>query len=162
MRVLEWLRELDISRCKLSRQRVRIRNEKISVPASCRLPPVVWEWIYTDVLEHDHCATPAHDTKEEIVSKSLKGDLEPKPVAIERKCSRRVLHNEEGRDAGNFWSCHVYVLQARPVGFSESLGSGEYSLGMHYLHRIAEYAQRAESGDRDELQLQPARDPWKS
>lgn len=77
MSILEWLREVDISRCELSRQRVRIRNQEISVPASCRLPPVVWEWIYTDTLEQDHGATPAHDAKEEIVAKSLKGDLKP-------------------------------------------------------------------------------------
>src|SRR5262249_21111867 len=63
-------------------------------------------------LEHDHCATAAHDAEEEIVAKSLKGNLKPKSVAIERKCLRRVFHNEERRDAGNFWSRHMYVLQA--------------------------------------------------
>src|SRR6266404_3830177 len=112
MSIFEWFREFDISRCKLSRQRVRIRNVKVSVPASSRLPPVVWERIHTDTLEHDHCATAAYDAKKGIVGRLLKSDLKPKPVAIERKCSRRVLDNEERRDAGNFWSCHGYVLHA--------------------------------------------------
>src|SRR5262245_16095140 len=101
MSVLEWFRELDISGCELRRQRVRIRNVDIGVPSSPRLPPVVWEGIHTDILEHDHRATPAHDAEEDIVGRPLKEDLEPKPVAIEGKGSRHVSHDEERRDAGN-------------------------------------------------------------
>src|SRR5437763_6245416 len=80
MSILEWFREFDISRRKLSVQRLRIRNIEISVPASCRVPPIVREWIYLDTLEHDHCATAAHNAKEKIVARYLKGDLKAKPV----------------------------------------------------------------------------------
>lgn len=57
---------------------------------SCWLPSVVGEWIDTDILEHDHGATPTHDAEAGIVDRFLKGDFKPKPVAIERECSRRA------------------------------------------------------------------------
>ena len=96
MSVLEWFRKLDIARRKFGRQRIRIRNVKVSVPTCRWLSLVVREWIYTDALEHDHRATPAHDAKEWIVSGLLKGDLKSKLVAIKRECCRGVMHDEEG------------------------------------------------------------------
>jgi len=100
--IYEWSREFDISRRVLGRQHIRIRNVKIRVPASCRLPPVVWHRLYTDILKHQHCATAAYDTEEEIVAEACEYDLEPKPIAIERKRSSDVTHDEEWRDASDF------------------------------------------------------------
>src|SRR5258707_3265319 len=99
MCVFEWFRKLDMARRKFGRQRIRIRNVKVSVPTCRGLSIVVREWIYTDVLEHDHRAAPAHDAKERIVSGLLKGDLKSKLVAIKRKCCGSVMHDEEGGDA---------------------------------------------------------------
>lgn len=96
MSVFEWFRKLDTTRRKFGRQRIRIRNVKVSVPTCRGFSLVVREWIYTDDLEHDHCATPAYDAKEWIVSGLLKSDLKSKPVAIKRECCRCVMHDEEG------------------------------------------------------------------
>src|SRR5262245_41131031 len=101
IRILERLRELDISRCILSSQRIRIRNIQVSVPASCRLPPAVWEWIDANVLEKTHRPAAPHDAEEEVVAKACEHDLKAKAVAIERERSRDVSHDEERRATGD-------------------------------------------------------------
>jgi len=81
MSILEWPREFDISRCKLSRQRVRIRNVEVSVPAGPAFLDVslgVRQWIYANVLEHDHRGTPLDNAEEDVVRVGpLKRDFEP-------------------------------------------------------------------------------------
>src|SRR6266849_8536426 len=116
--VLQWLGKLDIARRKFGRQCIRIRDVKVSVPAGPAffdVSLVVRQWIYTNVLEHDHRGTPLDNAEEDVVRVGpLKRDFEPETVAIKRQRGGDILDDEERRHAGNFWSCHVYVLRRLP------------------------------------------------
>ncbi len=74
------------ARSKLGRQRIRIRDIKVSVPAGSRLSLVVRQWIDANVLKHDHRTASAYDAEEEVVvTRPLEGDLKSKPVSVKRK-----------------------------------------------------------------------------
>src|SRR5436305_183629 len=83
--VLQRLGKLDIARSKFSRQGIRIRDVKVCVPAGPRLSPVVRQWIYANILEHDTRTASANDAEEDVVSGPLEGDLKSKPVPVKRK-----------------------------------------------------------------------------
>src|SRR5437667_2841346 len=76
MRVLEWLGKLDIARSKFGRERIRIRDIQVSVPAGCRVSLAVRQWSDLNGLEHEHRTASANDAEEDIVRRPLKGDLE--------------------------------------------------------------------------------------
>src|ERR1039458_1931353 len=107
MRVIEWLRKLDVPRGKLRGQCIRIRNIKVGIPPCRWLSLVVWERTYANTLKQDHRSTAAHNTEERIISGLLKCDIKAEPIAIERKRCRGILHDEEWRDAANFWLSHM-------------------------------------------------------
>src|SRR5690349_21048447 len=104
-----------MSRCKIRRERVRIRNMKVGVPtgpAFLDVSLVVRQWIYANVLEHDHRGTPLDNSEEDVVRVGpLKRDFEPETVAIKRQRGGDIFDDEERRDAGDFWFGHVSVLQ---------------------------------------------------
>src|SRR5204862_7055057 len=109
--IFEWFGKLDIARRELCRQRVRIRDIEVGVPAgdaffdvSC----VVRYWIDTDALEHDHRSAALDNAKEDVVRfGSLKRDSEPETVTIKREGDGDIVHNEERRNAGDFWFSHA-------------------------------------------------------
>src|SRR5262245_24299820 len=69
---------------------------------------VVRHWIDADVFEHDHRSAALDDAEEDVVRLGpLKRDVEPETVAIKRQRGRDILHDEEGRNPGNFWFGHV-------------------------------------------------------
>src|SRR5690349_1217046 len=119
MSVFECFRKCDVARRKLRRKRIRIRNVNVSIPAGRGLSLVVWDWVYTDCLEHDHCTPSAHDAEEGVVGGFLKGDLKPKLVAVERKRCRCVSYDEKRRDTGDLGSGHRDILQPVPPNGSQ-------------------------------------------
>ena len=84
---------------------------KISVPAGDALfdvSLVVRQWIYTNVLKHDHRGSPLDNAEENVLRVGpLKRDVEPETIAIKRQGGGDILDDEERRDAGNFWFSHV-------------------------------------------------------
>src|SRR5947209_8580911 len=100
-----------MARREFCRQCIRIRDMKVSVPARnafLDISRVVRHWLDTHVLQHDHRRTPLDNTEEDVVvSGPLKGDVESETVAIKRQCGGDILHDEERRNAGNFWLTHV-------------------------------------------------------
>src|SRR5918992_5969456 len=72
--VLEWLRKLDIARREFCCQRVRIGDVEVSVPAGPAffdVSLVVRQWIYANVLEHDHRGTPPDDAEKDRQDRAL-------------------------------------------------------------------------------------------
>ena len=61
---------------------------EVSVPAGpafLDVSLVVRQWIYTNVLEHDHRSTPLDNAEKDVVKGGpLKRDVEPETVAIKR------------------------------------------------------------------------------
>src|SRR5689334_3932212 len=86
--VFQWFGKLDIARSKFGRQCIGIWNVKVRVPTGGRLSLVVRQWIYANVLEHDHRTASANNGEEGVLSRSLEDDLESKPVPVERKRRR--------------------------------------------------------------------------
>src|SRR5947207_2436024 len=84
VRVLERFRKLYIARSEFGRQRIRVRNVKVSVPASDTffdVSRVVRQWVYANVFKHDHRTASLNDPEEDIVRRwPLEGDLESKLV----------------------------------------------------------------------------------
>src|SRR5262245_59011016 len=82
----------------------------VRVPASDALLDVsraVRHRSRADLPEEDLRAGPADDAEEDVLGdRPLEGDLESKPVPVERKRRGHVAHDEEWRDAGNRRSCH--------------------------------------------------------
>src|SRR5262245_11208622 len=105
IRVRQWHEELDIARSEFGRQLVRIRDGNERIPASDTLldvSRVVRLWSHANVLEQDLRPAPANDAEEDVVRlRPLEGDLESKPVSVERERCRYVTHDEERRDAGD-------------------------------------------------------------
>src|SRR5262249_14828914 len=101
--VLERLKKLDIARREFCRQRIGIRDMKVSVPAGNALfdiSRVVRYWINADGLQHDHRRTPPDNAEEDVlVTGPLKRDVEPETVAIKRESRGDILYDEERRNA---------------------------------------------------------------
>ena len=108
--VLEWLKKLNITRRKLCRQRIRIRDIKVSVPAGDSffdISFVIGYGINTNVLQHDHRPAPLNNGEEDVVvTRPLKRDVEPETVAIKRQRYGNILYDEEWRNAENFCFSH--------------------------------------------------------
>src|SRR5687768_18440340 len=95
---------------------------KVGVPAGPALfdvSLVVRQWIYTNVLEHDHRGTPLDNTKKYVVRVGpLKRDVEPETVAIKRQRGGNILDDEERGNAGNVWFSHVSFHRAVFANFT--------------------------------------------
>jgi hypothetical protein len=86
MSVFQRFRELDIARGEFSGQRVGVGDADECVPPGdplLHVPGVVRYRSNADVFEQDLRTAPAHDAEEDVVP--FKGDLESKPVSVERK-----------------------------------------------------------------------------
>src|SRR5262245_20966960 len=69
---------------------------------------VVRHWLDTDGFQDDRCPTPLDNAEEDVVvTGTLKGDVEPETVVIERQRCRDVPYDEERGNAGYFWFGHV-------------------------------------------------------
>jgi hypothetical protein len=140
--------KLDIARQKLCCQRVRVGDIEVGIPAgdtffdvSC----VVQHWIDTDGLKHDHRGATSDNAKENSIRLGpFKRDFEPEMVTIKRQRGGDMIHNEERRNAGDFWcSSHVsfhgrFEACTTPVSLAPAVrgrrntvrghDTGEYSL----------------------------------
>ena len=87
--IFEWFGKLDMARRELRRQRVRIGDIEVGVPAGdafLDVSRVVRHGIDADVLEHDHRRAAPDNAEEDIVRFGpLKRDVEPETVTIERQ-----------------------------------------------------------------------------
>src|SRR5687768_15418472 len=109
--VSQRLRKLYVARREFCCERVRIGDVEVGVPAGAAffaISLVVRQWVYTDVLEHDHRGPPLDNAKKDVVRVGpMKRDVEPETVAIERQRGGDIPDDEEWRDAGNVWFGHV-------------------------------------------------------
>src|ERR1041384_137871 len=110
-RILDWHKKLDIAGRELCRQRIRIGDVDVRVPAGNALfdvPCVVRHWSHADFLEHEHRAAALNNAEKDIVRFGpLKCDLKPETVAIKSQRGRDILHDEERRNAGDLWFHHL-------------------------------------------------------
>src|SRR5262245_45313420 len=99
--IFERFEKLDIAHRELCRQRVRIRDMEVGVPAGDALfdvSRVVWHRIDADVLEHDHRSAASYNAEEDVVRFGpLKRDVEPETVAIKSQGGGDIAHDEERR-----------------------------------------------------------------
>ena len=59
-------------------------------------------------LEHDRRSAAPDNAKEDIVRFGpLKRDIEPETVTIKREGGGDIVHNEDRRNAGDFWFSHA-------------------------------------------------------
>jgi hypothetical protein len=108
--VFQWLDKVDMTRSKLGRQSIRVRNIKKGVPASDSLLDVsrgVWLWLNANSFEQNLSAAAANDAEEDVVgSRPLKGDIKAKPVSVKGERCRDVSHDKEGGDCGDLGLRH--------------------------------------------------------
>ncbi len=99
---------------------------EVGVPAGDALldvARVVRHRIDTDGLEHDHRGVALDDAEEDVVGfGSLKRDGEPELLAIERQRGGDTVHDEERRDAGDFWFDHLSLRAAPTLRSTTSAG----------------------------------------
>src|SRR3954447_13807827 len=100
MSVFQWFGERHIARRKLGRDCIRIRDGDECVPPGnpfLDVARVVRHWRYTDSFQQDLRTPSSNDAEENIVrSRSLKGNLKSKPVAIKRKRFRYIANDKKG------------------------------------------------------------------